>query len=561
VPKGKTPPPKAAKPRAPKATPIAAAKSTTTPDSKSVPPADRQELESSREQSERSAASPREASGDRGPASVSEPGPRLKVLFVASECAPFAKTGGLADVAGALPKALRARGIDVRVVMPLYAGMPWNDLEILDGSVSVPMWWGNANARVRVGKLPGSDVPVYCLEYNRYFDRPYLYGTPSEGYPDNLERFTFLSRGSLEVCKALGFQPDVIHCNDWQTALVPVYVDTVEWGKPLHGAATIYSIHNLAYQGVFDGGGMFITGLGREHYNAHEFEHFGALNVTKAALRHSTLLSTVSPTYAREIQTSEYGNGLDGLLAERRGDLAGILNGIDVDEWNPAADRHLPAAFSADDLSGKAACKAALQKEAGFAVRPDVPVFGIVGRLTPQKGFDVLAHALDRVLGWDVQIVLLGTGDDDAQRFFAYVDAHRGDRFRAWLRFDNGRAHRIEAGADFFLMPSRFEPCGLNQMYSLRYGTLPIVRATGGLVDTVSTYDETTAEGTGFVFGDLHPEALANTIGWAVSTWFDRPRHIQTMRERAMRQDFSWERAASQYEDLYHRAVKTRRGG
>ena len=227
----------------------------------------------------------------------------LKILFVASECEPFAKTGGLADVVGALPKALHALGLDVRVIMPLYAGMPWSDLEILDGTVAVPMWWGTAHARVRVGKLPGSEVPVYCVEYNRYFDRPYLYGPPSEGYPDNLERFTFLSRGSLEACKALGFFPDVIHCNDWQTALVPAYVDTVEWAQPLHAAATIYSIHNLAYQGVFDGGGMFITGLGREHYNPGEFEHFGSLNLTKAALRHSTLLSTVSPTYAREIQT------------------------------------------------------------------------------------------------------------------------------------------------------------------------------------------------------------------------------------------------------------------
>jgi starch synthase len=486
--------------------------------------------------------------------------PALKVLFVTSECAPFAKTGGLADVAGALPKALRALGVDVRVVMPLYAGMPWNDLEVLDGVLGVPMWWGTAHARVRTGKLPGSDVPIYCLEYNRYFDRPYLYGPPAEGYADNLERFTFLSRGSLEVCKALGFYPDVIHCNDWQTALVPVYVNTVEWAQPLHGSATIYSIHNLAYQGVFDGGGMFITGLGREHYNSGEFEHFGAMNLTKAALQHSTLLSTVSPTYAREIQTGEYGCGLDGILARRNAELAGILNGIDIDEWNPAADRHLPTSFDVGDPRGKAACKAALQKEAGFAVRPDVPVFGVIGRLTSQKGFDVLAHALDRVLGWDVQIVLLGTGDDDAQRFFAYVDAHRGDRFRAWLRFDNGRAHRIEAGADFFLMPSRFEPCGLNQMYSLRYGTLPIVRATGGLVDTVQNYDEASADGTGFVFTDLHPEALANTIGWAVSTWFDRPKHIEVMRDRAMRQDFSWERAARLYEEQYRRAVYHRRG-
>jgi starch synthase len=484
----------------------------------------------------------------------------LKVLFVASECAPFAKTGGLADVAGALPKALLPLDIDVRVVMPLYAGMPWNDLEILDGFLEVPMWWGSARARVRVGKLPGSQVPIYCLEFNRYFDRPHLYGPPAEGYPDNLERFAFLSRGSLELCKALGFIPDVIHCNDWQTALIPTYVNTVEWMQPLHASATVYSIHNLAYQGVFDGGGTFITGLGREHYNPNELEHLGALNLTKGALHHSTLLSTVSPTYAREIQTGLYGNGLDGTLAARSDDLVGILNGIDVDEWNPSADTHLPAAFGVDKMAGKAACKAALQKEAGFAVRPDIPLFGVIGRLTPQKGFDVLAHALERVLGWDVQLVLLGTGDPDAERFFAWADAHRGDRFRAWLRFDNGRAHRIEAGADFFLMPSRFEPCGLNQMYSLRYGTLPIVRATGGLVDTVANYDQATGGGTGFVFTDLNPEALTNTIGWAVSTWFDRPEHIKTMRQRAMLQDFSWERAAGRYRQLYLRAYEKRRG-
>ncbi len=484
----------------------------------------------------------------------------MKVLFVSSEVAPFAKTGGLADVAGALPKALRALGLDVRVVMPLYAGMPWNQFEILDGNINVPMWWGSARARVRVGRLPGSDVPVYGLEYNRYFDRPYLYGPPAEGYSDNLERFTFLSRGAIELAKALGFHPDVIQCNDWQTALVPVYVNTVEWMQPLHAAATVYAIHNLAYQGVFDGGGLFITGLGPEHYNPRELEHFGTMNLTKGALHHSTLLSTVSPTYAREIQTPEYGNGLDGVLAARHDDLAGILNGIDVDEWDPATDTNLAERFDFKRLAGKAACKAALQQEAGLAVRPDVPLFGIVGRLTSQKGFDVLAHALPRILSWDVQMVMLGTGDPDAERFFAWADAHYADRFRAWLRFDNGRAHRIEAGADFFLMPSRFEPCGLNQMYSLRYGTLPIVRATGGLVDTVTNYDEAGAGGTGFVFTDLDPDALANTIGWAVSTWFDRPKHIELMRRRAMTQDFSWARAAEAYRDLYLRAYARRRG-
>ncbi len=484
----------------------------------------------------------------------------LRVLFLSSEVVPFAKTGGLADVSGALPKALAARNIDVRVVMPLYAGMQWNLLAPLDGIVNVPMWWGNARTAIRLGTLPGSAVPIYFLEFNRYFDRPYLYGPPGQGYPDNFERFSFLSRAALELVKAVDFLPDVIHCNDWQTALAPVYVNTVEWGKPLHACASVYTIHNLAYQGVGDPGALFITGLGREHMNSGEFEHFGAMNLTKAALRHSTMLSTVSPTYANEIQTGAYGFGLDGVLAARKADLQGILNGIDTDEWSPETDPMIPAHFSVARPAGKAACKAALQKEAGLPVDPKIPLFAVVGRLTEQKGFDVLAHALDRVLGWNVQLVLLGSGDPEAEQFFTALGAQRGDKIRAWIGFDNARAHRIEAGADFFVMPSRFEPCGLNQMYSLRYGTLPIVRATGGLVDTVANYDEATGGGTGFVFQDLTKDALANTIGWAVSTYCDRPQHIAAMRKRAMQQDFSWGRAAAAYEALYREAYQRRRG-
>jgi starch synthase len=484
----------------------------------------------------------------------------LQVLFVTPEAAPFAKTGGLGDVSGALPRALRARGMDVRVVMPLYAGMDWNALEPLDGTLRVPTWWGVARGGIRLGRLPRSDVPIYFLEYNRYFDRPFLYGPPGEGYGDNLERFAFLSRGALELCRAIGFQPDVIHANDWQAALVPVYVNTVEWGRPLHGAGTVFSIHNMAYQGVTDGGAMFVTGLGREHYHPGEFEHFGALNLMKAAVRHANLLSTVSPTYAREIQTSSFGCGLDGPLRERGGDLVGILNGIDVEEWNPAADRYTPAPFTAEDLSGKARCKAALQEEAGLPVDATRPVFGVIGRMVPQKGFDVLARCLDRILDWDAQIVLLGNGEREAEHFFRSASARRPDRFKAWIGFDERLAHRIEAGSDFFLMPSRFEPCGLNQMYSLRYGTLPIVRATGGLVDTVQGYVEPTGEGTGFLFQDLTPEALANTVGWALSTWHDRPQHVEAMRRRGMALDHSWEAAAAAYERLYLRAWQKRRG-
>ncbi len=484
----------------------------------------------------------------------------LKVLLVSSEVSPFAKTGGLGDVLGALPKALRRRGIDARVVMPLYAGMKWHELDRLDGVLPVPMWWGSARAGVRLGQLPGSDVPVYFLEYHRYFDRPTLYGPPDGGYPDNLERFTFLSRGALELAKALRFVPDVVHAHDWQTALVPVYVNTVEWAKPLHGAATVYTIHNLAYQGVTDGGAMFIAGLGREHYHPGEFEHFGALNLTKAALQHATMLSTVSPTYAREIQAPEFGCGLDGVLRNRSGDLVGILNGVDVDDWNPATDAHIEANYSAANLAGKTLCKTTLQLEAGLPADPAVPLFGVVGRLTHQKGFDVLAQSMDRLLTWDAQFVLLGNGDLEAEQYFGKLSARHPGRFKAWLGFDNGLAHRITAGSDFLVMPSRFEPCGLSQMYAMRYGTLPVVRATGGLVDTVQRYEESAGAGTGFVFEDLTPDALGNCIGWALSTYHDRPHHIRAMRERAMEKDFSWDGSADAYEALYLEAYRRRRG-
>jgi starch synthase len=484
----------------------------------------------------------------------------MKVLFVASECAPFAKTGGLGEVIGALPKALCKLGLDVRVVMPLYAGMPWQQLEPLEGVLSVPMWFGTAHGRVRLGRLPGSQVPIYLLEHHRYFDRPHLYGPPPDAYPDNLERFAFLSRGALELAKALGWIPDVIHAHDWQTALVPVYVDTVEWAQQLHGSATVYTIHNLAYQGVYESGAMFVTGLGPEHFHAREFEHFGTLNVTKAALYRSTLLTTVSRTYAREIQTPAFGCGLDGVLAGRGEDLLGVENGIDEEEWNPATDPHLAAHFDADDLAGKARCKAALQSEAGLPARPTVPILALIGRLVPQKGVDVLAHALDRILAWDVQLVMLGSGDPEAERFFAERARSAPDRFCAWLPFDDARAHRVQSGADFFVMPSRFEPCGLGQLYAMRYGTLPIVRATGGLVDTVTSYDDASAGGTGFVFHDLDPQSLADTIGWAVWTWYHRPAHIEVMRRRAMREDHSWDRAAREYVRLYLSAYERRRG-
>jgi starch synthase len=483
-----------------------------------------------------------------------------KVLFVASECAPFAKTGGLGDVVGALPKALRKLGFDARVMIPLYSGIRWNELETLEGPLSVVVGGERRPFGVRLGRLPGSDVPVYFLEHHYFFDRDGIYGSAAEGYSDNLERFSFLSRASLELCRMLGWTPDVVHAHDWQTALVPLYLDTVMWGSPLYRLPCVFTIHNLAYQGVYGVDALPVIGLGLEHFNAFELEHFGSLNLMKGALYHATVLTTVSPTYAREIQTSAYGFGLDGVLRSRAADLTGVLNGIDVDEWNPATDPNIAARFDERDLAGKAACKAALQREVGLAVAPEVPLFGLVGRLTDQKGVDVLAEILDGLLALPIQLVLLGTGDPALERRFAASAESHPERFRAFLRFDDALAHRIEAGSDFFLMPSRFEPCGLNQLYSLRYGTLPIVRATGGLADTVVNYDEKAGTGTGFVFGDLYPGSLYSTIGWAVSTWYDRRPHVERMRHQAMVADFSWRRSALEYADLYRRAWSLRNG-
>ena len=464
----------------------------------------------------------------------------MKVLFASSEAVPFMKTGGLGDVAGTLPRAVARQGLDARLAMPLYAGIPRRPLECLDGALHVPMSAGEARAAVWMGNLPGAGVPVYFIEHQHYFGRPHAYGPPGGEYGDNLERFTFFSRAVLALCRALGFSPDVVHSHDWQTALLPVLLDepsAADLGRP----ASVHTIHNLAYQGVFDGGAFAVTGLPPERFAASDLEHFGAVNLLKGAIRRSTLLTTVSPTYAEEIRHGEQGCGLDGVLRDRGDALRGVLNGVDVEEWSPATDGRLPARYDATDLTGKALCKRQLQIEMGLSERR-VPLFGVVSRLTHQKGLDVLAAALDRILDWHLQIVLLGSGDPEAEDAFRAISAARGDKLGVTIGFDVALAHRIEAASDFFLMPSRFEPCGLSQMVSLLYGTLPIVRSTGGLVDTVQQYDEATGDGTGFRFDDLSPDALADTVGWAVSTYYDRPAHIEAMRRRGMALDFSWDR-------------------
>jgi len=486
--------------------------------------------------------------------------PPRSVFFVASECTHFVKAGGLGDVVGALPAALRALGIDARIVIPRYDVIPSEGLTHHRTPLGVPLGTGEAWAAVLETRLPGTDVPVYLLDHEGLFGRGYLYDPPGAVAADNLVRFAFLCRGALQLCKYLGFFPDVFHVHDWPSALVPVYLNTTEAHGALAGSATVLTIHNLAHQAKFPGADLPLTGIPWSEFRADGLEDHGGVSPLKGGLYQATKLTTVSPTYAQEIRTREGGAGLDGLLRFRGADLVGILNGIDETDWNPASDPWIPAPFDADDFFGKAKCKQELQRELALAERGDVPLIGIVSRLSEQKGTDVVLAALTRLLDLDVQIVILGSGDRAAEAYLAMHSQRGGDRFRAWIGFSEPLAHRIEAGADLFLMPSRFEPCGLNQMYSQRYGTLPIVRSTGGLADTVENYDAVRGLGTGFMLSDLNVDSLVATVRWAVETYRGRPTDFRAMQRRAMRKRFGWDAAAKRYAHVYDWAVDARRG-
>lgn len=483
------------------------------------------------------------------------------VLFVASECAPFVKAGGLGDVVGALPGALRALGHDARVVIPRYDVIPTAGLQRHAAPLGVPLGAGDAWAAVYETRLPGSDVPIYFLDHERLFGRGYLYDPPGAFAGDNLVRFGFLSRGALQLARYLGWLPDVFHVHDWPSALLPLYLNTVERQSPLGRSASVLTLHNVAHQPKFPARDLAATHLPWSEMRADSLEDFGAVNPLKGGIFHATKLTAVSPRYAQEIRTPEGGAGLDGILRYRGGDLLGVLNGIDERVWDPATDPALPARYDASHLEGKAACKRALQEQLGLAVRPDVPLIGVVSRLSQQKGTDVIVAALQRLLDLDVQMVIVGSGDPAAEGYLLWRSHHGGDRFRAWLGFNEALSHRVEAAADLFLMPSRFEPCGLNQMYSQRYGTLPIVRATGGLDDTVESYVPETGEGTGFKLYDLGVDSLVATVGWAVDTYRNRPEHFRAMQVRAMGKRFGWDEAARRYSDVYRWAVAQRRGG
>jgi starch synthase len=481
----------------------------------------------------------------------------MDVVFVASEAVPFAKTGGLADVAGALPRALEEEGQSVALFVPCYRRVWSSGAEIVPTglAVRIPIGARLVEGSVYESRLPRSNVRVYLIDQPHYFDRDGLYGANGNDYDDNCERFAFFNRCVLEAIVSLNVRADVIHCNDWQTALIPAYLRTMyQRVRELGTVGTLLTIHNLAYLGLFSHSEMALTGLDWHLFNWRQLEFHGRLCFMKAGLVFADALSAVSPTYAKEIQTPKFGSGLEGLLRYRQADLCGIVNGIDVDAWSPSNEPMLAAPFDAASVhTEKLKCKAWLQRRAGLVERSDIPVFAQIGRLDPQKGWDLLAAVADRLLERDVQLVVLGDGNPGYHALLMELARRYPGKFWAYVGFDDDLAHQIEGGADIFLMPSLFEPCGLNQLYSLAHGTVPLVRATGGLADTViDVNDETLAQGTatGFVFTDATPQALWETIERALAMWPDRVNWLKLIRS-GMSADWSWSRSAREYARLY----------
>jgi len=483
----------------------------------------------------------------------------MNILTISSEVAPYSKTGGLGDVAGALPVAFEEAGHKSTVISPLHRQVRENAEELglqLDDAgeelVRVPVGDTEQVARVVKGRLPGSGVIVYLLENDHFFDRSSLYVDPAtgEGYRDNSERFIFFSRGAVLTCLQLGLEVDVIHSHDWQAGLVPAYIKHL-YADQLAGSASIFTVHNIAYTGVFGHWDMRLTGLPHELFNWRQLEFFGNLSLLKAGLVNADGITTVSRKYAAEIQTEAFGMKMEGILRERREDLRGIVNGVDYSVWSPEEDDMIPANFSSDDLGGKSVCKAQLQEEFGLSVRQDVPLIGMIGRLVHQKGYDLVLEQIERIMENGPQMVLLGEGEKRYHERLLEVSGAYPDNFSVSLGFDERIAHLIEAGADMFLMPSRFEPCGLNQLYSMKYGTIPLVSGTGGLSDTVKAFDEHNESATGFVFEPDSDVEVAEAVGWAVQLFKGAPNKWRRLMLNGMNEDWSWRRSADEYLDFF----------
>ena len=486
----------------------------------------------------------------------------LQILFVTPEAVPFAKTGGLADVAGALPKFLQGLGCDVKVVMPYYrmvkeSGLP---LQYLGQEIEVPIGDEILKADIYQGQLD-KGISVYFIGRDEFFDREYLYSTPKGDYFDNAERFIFFSKAVLIFCQLMAFSPAIIHHQEWQTGLIPAYLRSIYQNDPLFSrTAVVFTIHNIAYQGVFKKEKFSLTGLPNEMYNPEGIEFWERINFMKAGIVYADAINTVSQKYSEEIQTSEYGYGLEGILRKRKEDLYGILNGVDYQDWDPSHDAYLIARYNFQDLSGKRECKKDLLK--AFNLPPSLenfPLLGMISRLADQKGFDLLAEILDELFTLDIGLILLGTGEQKYHDLFTEVARKYPQKAGIRIAYDDRLAHKIEAGADFFLMPSKYEPCGLNQIYSLKYGTIPIVRATGGLDDTIVNYDPTTGKGNGFKFVRYDAREFLNQIRVAIG-FYSKPEQWKQLLRNAMEADFSWQRSANLYFQLYREALEKKGG-
>jgi starch synthase len=481
----------------------------------------------------------------------------MHVAFAASEGVPYSKTGGLADVVGALPRALAAQGHQITVYLPRYRQTKLTDPRTVVRSITVP--YDDKYRFCSVVEGPSANgITYYFVEYPPFFDRDALYGTLAGDYPDNAERFAMFCRAVIEASKVLGV-PQIFHCHDWQSALVPVMLRTFYKEDPaFKDVANVFTIHNMGYQGLFPAEILPLLLLPWDLFTITKMEFFGQVNFLKGALVYSDFVTTVSKKYSQEIQTTEFGFGLEGVLRNRAATVTGILNGVDYDEWSPETDKYVSAKYSPKDFSDKALDKLDLLRTFGITnADPKLPVIGIVSRFAAQKGFDLIAQVMDRLAREDMILIVLGTGDKEYEEMFLRLQKQFPQKIAVKVAYDNTIAHKIEAGADMFLMPSRYEPCGLNQIYSLKYGTVPIVRATGGLDDTIEPWDARTGKGTGFKFFEYNGESLLLTVKAALQAFRDTG-SWQVLMRNGMSRDFSWGASAKEYVKVYERARQVR---
>jgi len=486
-------------------------------------------------------------------------GDKLKILFASSEVAPLSKTGGLADVSGSLPKAIKSLGHDVRVVTPFYkmAKKMAKSTKKVINRLNVPVSDRQVPASVEMTQLDGS-VPVYLIKKDSYFSRDELYTTRQGDYKDNAERFVFFSRAILEMLKHIDFKPDIIHCNDWQTGLIPAYLKILYSNQNgFQDIKSIFTIHNLGYQGIFWALDMHLTNLPWDIFTMDGIEFYGNISFLKAGLVYADTLTTVSKGYSKEIQTQEYGLGMEGILQKRQKDLYGIVNGADYDHWSPENDPYIVASYDKTNLENKTKCKLDLLQEFGLKAKPTTPIIGLISRLADQKGFDILAESMNDLMKMDLIFILLGTGDQKYQELFTNISDKYPKKTGIRMAFDNALAHKIEAGSDMYLMPSKYEPCGLNQIYSLKYGSIPIVRATGGLDDTITDIHADPRRGNGFKFSEYTSKALISTVKRAIEYYAHKEAWAQLV-WKAMAIEFSWEKSAREYLKLYQETIKKR---